>query len=251
MSKLFLPNPKKLAEEGKIKELLKAIQHKDNQVKLESLRALNEILTRKPTLDISIEEKLHSNNVGEILQNELNHDMPAIRQRTLRCIGLLGDKTMVQPILQRLPIESKLNNPNVLEDILDALGELEAKEAVNDISPFVNCNDELLSLSAAKALAKIGYKQVVPLIIEAIGRKIKEEDIGIVTLRGLMFKYYFQIKEILKELITIEYANDIKNLIQQMEMKYFWVSDNPDAKNLLESLKWMLNQLKETNHRDN
>lgn len=107
MIKLFLPKPMKLAEKGNISVLLKATMHKNNEVKLESLRAVYYLLkNKKKILGVPANEKLSSSGAGEILLNQLNHDWPSIRQKTIQCLGLPGEKAMVTHLGKRISIDT-------------------------------------------------------------------------------------------------------------------------------------------------
>ena len=88
------------------------------------------------------------------------------RSAMARAIGKIGDPSGVKPLLAKL----KESRPGTQAAIIHALGEIgpASVEAVPDILAFLDTKDELLVSNALEAIGKIGARQCLPYLLDAL-----------------------------------------------------------------------------------
>ncbi|MGE5602295.1 MAG: HEAT repeat domain-containing protein [Nitrososphaerales archaeon] len=96
------------------------------------------------------------------LTNELNSEDPAIRASVAKVLGLLGDKTAVQPLLDHL------NDPDVLagDRVAEALGRLGDNSIVPALMQALNSDQEAVRARAAYALGLLKDEAAVGALAE-------------------------------------------------------------------------------------
>jgi len=103
-----------------------------------------------------------------------------VREAVVQALGQLGDAVAIPPLLnllvggveaaQMVPGRPHLTQP--YEAILESLGQLQAKSAVNQIRPFLEHSIDRVRFAAARALCQLtGDTEAAEILIQALGSR--------------------------------------------------------------------------------
>jgi len=135
---LFKPNVERLQEKKNVKGLIKALRHKDSDVRWRAAKALGEIGDKRA--------------VEPLIQALKDKDRD-VRKEAVWTLGRIGDKRAVEPLIQALKDEYW----DVRERAAKTLVKI-GEPAVEPLIQALKDEDRYVREGAAEALGKMGWK---------------------------------------------------------------------------------------------
>ncbi len=171
----------KTGDERAINPLIRALDDEDRMIPYAALTSLGEIGLPAFShllnfLKITDNEKLVEwmaksafGKIGEpalktLTEALLNAPEPRLRKNAAIILGLIKNKSAVQPLIECLKDE----DAEVRARSADALGEIGAGEAVEPLIEALKDDDDEVRISAARALGEIGDVRAAESLIEAL-----------------------------------------------------------------------------------
>lgn len=147
------PNIEKLKVKKDVEGLIKALKHKDRDIREKAAKALG---------------KIKGERAVETLIQALKDEGTWVRQEAAKALGKIKDKRAVRPLIQVLKDCRYEDAGGVAEEAAEALGKIKDKRAVEPLVHAALHDSEDVRKDAVKALTNIERERAVMLFIEAL-----------------------------------------------------------------------------------